>query len=527
MQYLLGVIFLFLYLVNTAFSTKHALHMFQQNRYELPRYLSWLHKRQFNYEDMIINVILAVLFIVSIFIENTLLWISYLALVIIIKAVIEYGLERKKDYIKPLVYTARVKRQIITLLILNLMIIIVFWFIPNRFWSLAFLLGLYINWVLILLMYYINQPMEKMINEYYLKDARKIINGIPSLKKIGITGSYGKTSTKNILDAVLSDAYYTLKTPLSYNTPMGITKTIREYLKPIHEVFICEMGADKVGEIDYLTKFVKPHYGIVTSIGPQHLNTFLNMENIIKEKMLMIENLPSDGISFINIDNRFIREYHIKNKCKLIKYGIKSKDVDYYVEDITYHPQGSTFMIVDKEHQQYSFSTKLLGEHNIMNILVAVAVGRELDISWETLQKTITNLDHIEHRLQLKKINGYTFIDNAFNSNPEGAAMSLEVLSRMENKRFIITPGMIDLGERQDDANREFGRQMNGKVDYVILVGKSQTATILEGLYESGFPTEAIQVVDTVKEAFAIVYQLATPLDTILLENDLPDAFNR
>ena len=272
---------------------------------------------------------------------------------------------------------------------------------------------------------------------------------------------------------------------------------------------------------------LKPHYGIVTSIGPQHLNTFLNMENIIKEKMLMIENLASDGIGFINMDNRFIREYHIKNKCKLVKYGIKSKDVDYYVEDIKYHPQGSTFVIVDIERKQYSFSTKLLGEHNIMNILVAVAVGRQLDISWETLQKTITNLDHIEHRLQLKKINGYTFIDNAFNSNPEGAAMSLEVLSRMDNKRFIITPGMIDLGERQDDANREFGRQMKDKVDYVILVGKSQTATILEGLYESGFPTEDIQVVDTVKEAFDIVYQLATPLDTILLENDLPDAFNR
>ena len=110
------------------------------------------------------------------------------------------------------------------------------------------------------------------------------------------------------------------------------------------------------------------------------------MENIIKEKMLMIENLASDGIGFINMDNRFIREYHIKNKCKLVKYGIKSKDVDYYVEDIKYHPQGSTFVIVDIERKQYSFSTKLLGEHNIMNILVAVAVGRQLDISWETLQ---------------------------------------------------------------------------------------------------------------------------------------------
>ena len=259
-----------------------------------------------------------------------------------------------------------------------------------------------------------NQPMEIMINNHYLKDAKKTINGLPSLIKIGITGSYGKTSTKNIIDAVLSEVYYTLKTPLSYNTPMGITKTIREYLKPIHEVFICEMGADKVGEIDFLTKFVKPHYGIVTSIGPQHLNTFLNMENIINEKMLMIENLPSDGIGFVNMDNRFIREYPIRINCKLIKYGIKSRDVDYYIEDIAYHSHGSCFVVVDKSRKQHSFSTKLLGEHNIMNILVAIAVGREMSISWETLQRTINNLNHIEHRLQLKKINGYTFIDNAF-----------------------------------------------------------------------------------------------------------------
>ena len=134
MQYLLWFIFLFFYLINTAFSTKHALHMFLQNRYELPRYLSWLHERKFNYEDMIVNIVLAVLFIVAIFIKNTLIWIIYLTLLIIVKAMIEYVFESKKQYIKPLVYTARVKRQIITLVIINLFIIVGFWFVPNHFW---------------------------------------------------------------------------------------------------------------------------------------------------------------------------------------------------------------------------------------------------------------------------------------------------------------------------------------------------------------------------------------------------------
>ena len=145
----------------------------------------------------------------------------------------------------------------------------------------------------------ITMPMEEGIKNRYENDAREILKGDnDSLLKIGITGSYGKTSTKNIINDIIADNMYTLITPASYNTPMGITRTVREMLKPTHEVFVCEMGADKVSDISYLMDFVKPKYGVVTSIGPQHLNTFHNIDNIIKEKMQEIEMLPPDGVRF-------------------------------------------------------------------------------------------------------------------------------------------------------------------------------------------------------------------------------------
>jgi UDP-N-acetylmuramoyl-tripeptide--D-alanyl-D-alanine ligase len=353
-----------------------------------------------------------------------------------------------------------------------------------------------------------------------------ILKEHPSLIKIGITGSYGKTSSKNILNEILSETYYVLASPASFNTPMGLTITIREQLKSIHDVFIAEMGADKVGEIDFLTKFIQPQYGIVTSIGPQHLNTFKSIDNIIREKMKMIENLPVSGVGVLNRDNDYIRAYDIHNKCRVLWYGIEREDVDYRAIDIRYSPEGSQFTVLCDEGE-FAFETILLGRHNIANILAAITLGRVLGISWEKLRKAVSQVNYIEHRLQLKKINNYTFIDNAFNSNPEGSQMSLEVLKGMPGKRIVVTPGMIDLGDRQDEFNRKFGTYMIGCADEVILVGKQQTKAILEGLEEVGFPPTAVHVVDTVKEAFDIVYVTATPDDTILLENDLPDAFNR
>ena len=368
-------------------------------------------------------------------------------------------------------------------------------------------------------------PIEYAIKKHYENDAKRILESNESLLKIGITGSYGKTSTKNILNDIISDNRFTLITPASYNTPMGITRTIREMLKPIHEVFICEMGADKVGDISYLMNFVKPKYGIVTSIGPQHLNTFHNIDNIINEKMQEIEMLPPDGTGFVNLDNEYIASYHYLSRHKVVSVGIDNKNADLVAENISYRKDGSSFS-VNIDGTDHEFTTTLLGKHNISNILIGIAVALEMNIPIEDIKRNVKHISQIEHRLEVKKINGYTFIDDAFNSNPVGSKMAVDVLSLMSGKRIIVTPGMIDLGDKEDEINEEFGSYMADKVDKVILVGEKQTKAILKGLKDKGFNEEDIHICKNVREAFDYVYANFSRDDTILLENDLPDAFN-
>jgi len=502
---------------------KHSLHMFQQNRYEFQRYTDWL------IENKLKNI---TFYIEWLLLLNLIFWsynfwgILICMWEITIVCVISLVIEAKKKYIKPLVITSRVKRQIVLLLLVDSLIIAIA--VYNSVILKLFFMGsiLTINWFIIYIMAYIATPIEEKIFEYYMGLAKEIINGRDDLIKIGITGSFGKTSTKNILQQVISEKYYSLMTPASYNTPMGITLTIRNDLKRIHEIFICEMGADHQRDIQELMDFINPKYGIVTSIGPQHLNTFKTLKNIINEKMLMIEKLPVDGIGIINYDNEYIRNYKIKNTCKIIKIGIESKDVDFYATNIKYSKKGSSFDIINEE-KAYHFETSLLGKYNITNIVVAVAMANILGISWDQMIKAVKDVKFIEHRLELKKINGFTFIDNAFNSNPSGANMSLEVLSRMDGQRIIVTPGMIDLGVKQDNMNYDFGCNMIDKVDKVILVGFKQTQHIYQGLKDSKFNMHNVYICDTVKQAFDKVYKIADYNDTILLENDLPDAFNK
>ena len=498
---------------------KHALHMFQQNRYELTRYSQWLKSwRATKYDN------LASLCFIAIFFQNHTIKYAIFIGVFLLIAVLYYLDENKKNYIKPLVYTARVKRQIVVLTILVLLIVFLCYKI-GFIWLLIALVTL-LPWLLIYPLGIITEPIEAFIRNRFMNEARDILKDHSNLIKIGITGSYGKTSTKNIIQSMISEQYNSLMTPASFNTPNGITITIREMLKPIHQVFICEMGADKVGDITELANYIKPNIGVVTSIGPQHLATFGTLDNIIKEKMQMVELLPKDGIGIINIDNEYIRDYDIKNKdIKVITYGIDNEKADYRASDISYSPNGSSF-IVNYNDEKIKIETKLLGKLNVLNILSSIACARELNVPWETIQKGAKNMKQVEHRLELKKYNGYRFIDDAFNSNPVGSSMALDVLSYMPNKRFVVTPGMIDLGDIQEETNKEFGKKMKDKADIVILVGKTQTKPIYEGLEEVGFDMNNVHVVDTVKEAFNLVYREATPEDTILLENDLPDAFS-
>ncbi len=504
---------------------EHALLVFQQNRYGLDRYGKWL----LDFKNIRLNAYftyVAIAFIAEFLFRRYIFDIKGLMIIVvtfIFAAALLYR-EQQKIYIKPLVYTDRVKRQVIVIAIIDiayLLILINFGVDPL---VLAVIVPL-VSWLLICPMALITAPIEARISKGYENEARAILKERDDLLKIAITGSYGKTSTKNVLRSLLSEKYYTLMTPASYNTPMGITRTIRENLKRIHEVFICEMGADHVDDISYLMDFVKPRYGILTSIGPQHLNTFGNLENIIKEKMQVIEKLPRDGVGIINYDNEYIRSYTIKNPIKIIKVGIDQEDVDYRAIDLKYDSSGLSFKVF-LHGELEEFKTSLLGKHNIINILLAIAMAAELGVDVKMMKTAIASLRPIEHRLELKAINGYRFIDNAFNSNPISSKLSLDVLKLMPGKRVIVTPGLIDLGKDEERYNEEFGAYMKDRVDVAILIGKNRAKAIIKGLKASGFDMEKVIVKDDIYKAFAYIYENFQKDDTILLENDLPDAFS-
>ncbi len=518
---MLNIIFFPALLVLTLVFSKNAIHMFQQNRYEFYRYTKWL----LNWQNWHFSpiLILAIIFIILAFADF-----AYRDIIVIILAYLGgfYYLYKEKnhEYIKPLVYTARIKRTIIVFGLFEALLFCLA-FIFHIPYGLIAVDAIYGPYLLIYIVALVMLPLEKAVKQHYENLAIKKLRSLDKLKIIGITGSFGKTSVKNIIHDILDESFYTLMTPASYNTPMGITRTIREYLKPIHEVFVCEMGADHVGEISHLMCFVRPQYGIVTSIGPQHLNTFHNMDNIIHEKMQAIELLPEDGVGIINIDNKYIADYHIQNKCRVVTVGIHNEKADYRAENIVFHRRGSSFTVA-KDGVSYPFETGLLGEHNIMNILMGIALADIMGIAMEDIVKAVAQIKQIEHRLEIKEINGYTFIDNAFNSNPVSSKNSLDVLKMMDGMRVIVTPGLIDLGHEEARYNKEFGAYMPGRADLVLLVGPLHTKPIYEGLIEAGFNQDKILVFDTVKEAFNYIYMHLNKDATILLENDLPDAFS-
>ncbi len=504
---------------------QYTLQMVQQNRYEIPRLRQWM--SSYPIIDWIDLQLLWLTMFVWVFMILDQVYLYPFVLIgvawMLFLSIDAYNNHKQTHSIKPLVVTSRVKRQIAVLVLIIIVLVLIVLLQPVLLPILClfgFNSGYVMQGVLWLL-----EPLEKTFRQRYLNEAKQKLNSMNQLIKIGITGSYGKTSSKNILHEILSKKYYALMTPASFNTPMGITRTIRESLKPIHQVFIAEMGADKVGEIKELMNFVQPSIGVLTSIGPQHLNTFKSIENIIHEKFEVIEQLPVDGVGILNMDEPYIKSYQIKNTCKIITYGIKESAM-FQALNICYSKEGTSFDVLFEE-KTYAFKTRLLGEHNVYNILAAIAVGYHLGIDFDELKDAVKQVNYIAHRLELKKQGNLVILDNAFNSNPVGSKMSLDVLKQMDGYRIVMTPGMIDLGEKQDEYNRLFGTYMKGAADLIILVGQNQTKAIYEGIKSSGYDMDQVIVVDKVVDGFSHVYGLKRDDVVLLIENDLPDAFNR
>jgi UDP-N-acetylmuramoyl-tripeptide--D-alanyl-D-alanine ligase len=373
-------------------------------------------------------------------------------------------------------------------------------------------------------------PIEMTIQKKYYKEAQNKIMAMDKLKVIGITGSYGKTSTKYFLKTILSEKYNTLMTPESYNTPMGITKIIRAQLNEHHEVFICEMGARNVGDIKELSELTRPSIGIITSIGPQHLETFKTIENVAKTKYELIEALPEDGLAVFNGDNVYCCELAKKTVIENLLYSINNCRQDIYIhaEEIFNTEKGLKFKIKGPDGLNVECQTSLLGKHNISNILAVVCVALKLGLTATEIRVGISKIKPVPHRLELISTNnGVIVVDDAFNSNPTGAKEALETIRELvKGNRIVITPGMVELGTIEIEENKKFGRIMADCCDYAILVGQKRSKPIVEGLLEGNFSRDRIIITASLEEASAKLAKIIKAGDVVLFENDLPDNYN-
>lgn len=434
--------------------------------------------------------------------------------------------EKKK---KPLVLTQRATRLLITMLVIGLILglLITLPADDSSYQLSLWVLGLCAPAIL-LLANIVLRPVEKRINDGFINDARRIIKAMPKLKIVAITGSYGKTSVKHFLTAMLAEQYHVLMTPGSYNTTMGVVRTIREMLKPTHEIFVVEMGAKQGGDIAEICAITPPDRSILTAVGPQHLETFGSIENVQKTKFEIVEALQSGGTAYLNADYEYVRSYPVKDNIETIYYSVAQSGTSYRAENLRYEKGRLHFDVMRKGEKILSLQTQLLGEHNASNLLVCTAVALDMGVAPERIAYAVRQLQPVEHRLQLRNFpGGYTVLDDAFNSNPTGAKMALEVLQQLEGTRkIIITPGMIELGPQQFELNKIFGQQIASACDYAILVGPKQTEAIQEGLREAGYPEDKLYVARNLEDANAHLRPLLKAGDVVLYENDLPDTYN-
>lgn len=503
-------------------SIKFNLHMYQLNHYKTDAQTIWLKR---NFKKLFINSIpLLIIFTISLFNVSN----NVLTLLAIILFLIIVFLNIEKDVKKPIVYTARIKRLVITAFLFTALVLFLVDLFINTTASLVVTMAviLLLAPVLILFFNFVNKPINTAINNWYINDAKKTLKGMPRLMVIGVTGSYGKTSVKTILHHLLSAKYNVLIAPENYNTTLGVVKTIRNNLKATHEIFICEMGADHVGDIKEICDIVKPEHGVITSIGPQHLESFGSIENIIKTKFELADSVSEDGIVFLNYDNDYIVNKEIDKRA--VTYGIKDLPIkDYKAYDIKSSAKGLEFKMKDKTGNEFAFNTKLIGKHNIVNIVGSIAVANNLGLSMKELIPRVRTLESVPHRLQLIKKNNTLIIDDAYNSNPVGAKSALETLDTFDGVKILVTPGMIELGLKQYECNYEFGVQASNVCDYIVLVGKEQTKPIYDGILSNNYNASNIFVVDSLKEGLKAIEKInyKDKQKIILLENDLPDNY--
>lgn len=370
-------------------------------------------------------------------------------------------------------------------------------------------------------------PVEAAIKRRYRNEAIATLRRV-NPKIVAITGSYGKTTTKELVAAILAARYRVLKTPQSYNTVMGITRCVREQLRDDCELFVVEMGMYTTGEIRELCRFVGgPDASAIVGVNEQHLERTGSIENTMRAKYEIVEGTKPGGLAVFNVDNANcarLADRTNDGRVRVARVGTQA-GLDLWADNITVTPKLMRFDVHDGT-TTVTVRTRLLGRHLVPNFLIALALGKEMGVDLKTAANKLTAIAPVGHRLAVSEVEGTLVIDDAYSANVDGARAALALLAELPaQRRFVVTPGIVELGQVEAERNREFGVQAAKVADTLLIVGERPGGYVREGALAAGLPPERAIACENLSAAQAHLRALTRPGDAILFENDLPDNY--
>jgi UDP-N-acetylmuramoyl-tripeptide--D-alanyl-D-alanine ligase len=521
-----------------AFAGKRGLtymHIYQQEEYDSPRFLKWIiANRVFDKRMSLLVIACSVLamFIPALYVN---------AALFVVFAVVTYSeKDPRKDSKKKLAFTARTKRIFFPATLITALGAVWCFFIGAS--PLIWIINIQLIPLMIVIVNSALQPLEQATqNKFWQEAHNKVMDYQP--KTIAITGSFGKTSVKHILGHILKMHAPTLITPGSVNTPMGITRIIREQLEPEHKFFVVEMGAYGPGSIAGLCKLTPPDIGIITAIGHAHYERFKTLETVAEAKYELAQSALRKEDGLVIAHERTLRFEHAQKMREefaeqFIVCGEKEaelagqpsflKDGDLEVTKIDQLPNGLSvkFSWKDEDHK---ITAPLYGLHHGHNLVLAFVTALHLGIDAKDIQTALKTMPQIQHRLEVKpQENGTVIIDDAYNSNPIGFRSALELLAILGKKgrKILITPGMVEMGNAHAEAHDKIGRFAGQVCDVVVVVQGQRIPSFVDG-YRAAGSNKIVVEVQSFAEAQSWMSNNHQKGDVILVENDLPDLYER
>lgn len=342
-----------------------------------------------------------------------------------------------------------------------------------------------------------------------------------NLPTVAVTGSVGKTTTKDMISSVLTMKYNTVKTQGNFNNDIGLPLTVFR-LEHKHEALVLEMGMSHFGEIHYLASIAKPNVAVITNIGMSHIENLGSQENICRSKMQICDFFDENGVLIVNGDDEFLSKK--RNDIKTITYGIENKTCDYVAENIQNLGINGTKFDVVIDGKKYTPEVKVAGVHNVYNALASIAVGRIMGVKTEDILDGIREFQLTGMRMEIKHFEGVTVIDDCYNSAPDSIKAALSVLSDISAKRKIAVLGdVLEMGDFAEKELYKIGENLP-EIDLLITVGDI-AKHIANGAENAGF--DRIKSFDTVEEAIAFLENEELENDVVLVKASRAMRFER